>query len=281
MKSNSQHSLAKPTISSVSPLAMPLTVDVLEHVSIKTTTNDHQSKNCCPCCCKSNKICIKYQTNSANKENKSKFFLKNQSQKQQQNLLSSVSSNRLTSILCSDNKNLLSQNTKNTTTFQPTNCRPFSWTGITFTQSLHSPTKNNKKFNNKSTPTANTLLFDTSPPGIQNKNINNKDINKSFITKNSNLKFEISPTLSLYENSMLKNVAKGDIKTSQSLNFNNSTITDTNDKTVIQASTSELLNGLGHFIELKCKKICHFESTHVALWMRTVDRALMVQVNNF
>uniref|UniRef100_A0A915DZ92 Cyclin-dependent kinase 5 activator n=1 Tax=Ditylenchus dipsaci TaxID=166011 RepID=A0A915DZ92_9BILA len=50
-------------------------------------------------------------------------------------------------------------------------------------------------------------------------------------------------------------------------------------KTVIQASTSELLRGLGHFIALKCKDVHlkHFEPAHLVMWLRTVDRALMLQ----
>uniref|UniRef100_A0AC34QFI1 Cyclin-dependent kinase 5 activator n=1 Tax=Panagrolaimus sp. JU765 TaxID=591449 RepID=A0AC34QFI1_9BILA len=47
-------------------------------------------------------------------------------------------------------------------------------------------------------------------------------------------------------------------------------------KTVIQASTSELLRGLGHFIAHKCC-IHHFEAADFVMWLRTVDRSLMLQ----
>uniref|UniRef100_A0A914Z023 Cyclin-dependent kinase 5 activator 1 n=1 Tax=Panagrolaimus superbus TaxID=310955 RepID=A0A914Z023_9BILA len=47
-------------------------------------------------------------------------------------------------------------------------------------------------------------------------------------------------------------------------------------KTVIQASTSELLRGLGHFIAHKCC-MHHFEAADFVMWMRTVDRSLMLQ----
>uniref|UniRef100_A0A7E4UZP4 Cyclin-dependent kinase 5 activator n=1 Tax=Panagrellus redivivus TaxID=6233 RepID=A0A7E4UZP4_PANRE len=47
-------------------------------------------------------------------------------------------------------------------------------------------------------------------------------------------------------------------------------------KTVIQASTSELLRGLGHFIAHKCR-MHHFEAADFVMWMRTVDRSLMLQ----
>ena len=51
-------------------------------------------------------------------------------------------------------------------------------------------------------------------------------------------------------------------------------------KTVIQASTSELLRGLGHFIAHKCC-MHHFEAADFVMWMRTVDRSLMLQVAPF
>ena len=51
-------------------------------------------------------------------------------------------------------------------------------------------------------------------------------------------------------------------------------------KTVIQASTSELLRGLGHFIAHKCC-MRHFEAADFVMWMRTVDRSLMLQVRVF
>jgi hypothetical protein len=48
-------------------------------------------------------------------------------------------------------------------------------------------------------------------------------------------------------------------------------------KTVIQASTSELLRGLGHFLSMKCC-LRDFEPAHLVMWLRTVDRSLMLQV---
>ncbi|ESO97041.1 hypothetical protein LOTGIDRAFT_143561 [Lottia gigantea] len=48
-------------------------------------------------------------------------------------------------------------------------------------------------------------------------------------------------------------------------------------RTVIQASTSELLKCLGEYLKRKCKKIRHLEGSDVILWMRTVDRSLLLQ----
>ncbi|KJH53187.1 Cyclin-dependent kinase 5 activator protein [Dictyocaulus viviparus] len=48
-------------------------------------------------------------------------------------------------------------------------------------------------------------------------------------------------------------------------------------RTVIQASTSELLRGLGHFIAQN-SQINAFEPAHLVMWLRTVDRALLLQI---
>ena len=48
-------------------------------------------------------------------------------------------------------------------------------------------------------------------------------------------------------------------------------------KTVIQASTSELLKCLGEYLKKKCKKVKHFEGMDAIVWLRTVDRSLLLQ----
>lgn len=48
-------------------------------------------------------------------------------------------------------------------------------------------------------------------------------------------------------------------------------------KTVIQASTSELLKSLGEFLYRRCRKLKHFEGMDAIVWMRTVDRSLLLQ----
>ncbi|CAD6185848.1 unnamed protein product [Caenorhabditis auriculariae] len=47
-------------------------------------------------------------------------------------------------------------------------------------------------------------------------------------------------------------------------------------RTVIQASTSELLRGLGSFIARSCS-VPNFEPAHLVMWLRSVDRALLLQ----
>jgi len=48
-------------------------------------------------------------------------------------------------------------------------------------------------------------------------------------------------------------------------------------RTVIQASTSELLKCLGEFLKRKCKRLKRFESSDAIIWLRSVDRSLLLQ----
>ncbi|XP_063701255.1 cyclin-dependent kinase 5 activator 2 [Culicoides brevitarsis] len=48
-------------------------------------------------------------------------------------------------------------------------------------------------------------------------------------------------------------------------------------KTVIQASTSELLKCLGMFLHDRCKKLRDFQAGDAVMWLRAVDRSLLLQ----
>lgn len=49
-------------------------------------------------------------------------------------------------------------------------------------------------------------------------------------------------------------------------------------KTVIQASTSELLRCLGEFLARECgRRLRNFEAADAVMWLRTVDRSLLLQ----
>ena len=48
-------------------------------------------------------------------------------------------------------------------------------------------------------------------------------------------------------------------------------------KTVIQASTSELLKCLGHYLYKKCYRLRDFQPGDCIMWLRTVDRSLLLQ----
>jgi cyclin-dependent kinase 5 activator 1 len=51
----------------------------------------------------------------------------------------------------------------------------------------------------------------------------------------------------------------------------------TGKKTVIQASTSELLKCLGNYLYKKCDKLRDFQPGDCIMWLRTVDRSLLLQ----
>lgn len=48
-------------------------------------------------------------------------------------------------------------------------------------------------------------------------------------------------------------------------------------KTVIQASTSELLKCLGMFLHARCHRLRDFQAGDAVMWLRTVDRSLLLQ----
>jgi len=48
-------------------------------------------------------------------------------------------------------------------------------------------------------------------------------------------------------------------------------------KTVIQASTSELLKCLGNFLYKRCYRLRDFQPGDCIMWLRTVDRSLLLQ----
>ncbi|XP_017042907.1 cyclin-dependent kinase 5 activator 1 [Drosophila ficusphila] len=48
-------------------------------------------------------------------------------------------------------------------------------------------------------------------------------------------------------------------------------------KTVIQASTSELLKCLGMFLHCRCQRLNNFDAGDAVMWLRAVDRSLLLQ----
>ncbi len=65
--------------------------------------------------------------------------------------------------------------------------------------------------------------------------------------------------------------------TSNNLPSTTTPTTTTTKKTVIQASTSELLKCLGHYLYKKCYKLRDFQPGDAIMWLRTVDRSLLLQ----
>lgn len=48
-------------------------------------------------------------------------------------------------------------------------------------------------------------------------------------------------------------------------------------KKVVQASTSELLRCFGAFLRYRCKRLKDFQAADAVMWLRTVDRSLLLQ----
>ncbi|CAG2227382.1 cyclin-dependent kinase 5 activator 1-like [Mytilus galloprovincialis] len=96
-----------------------------------------------------------------------------------------------------------------------------------------------------------------------NFNIENVDINKNIPKSISSYNIK-SEKLDEKKNVEKKSVKKIDKATSPK-------------RTVIQASTSELLKCLGEFLRKKCKRLRNFESHSAIVWLRTVDRSLLLQ----
>lgn len=110
----------------------------------------------------------------------------------------------------------------------------------------------------KSVSCYNLKAPDTQIQNLRNNNNNNVNINNNINNNNNqkNLNGVIKPEVQL--------VKKVDKSTSPR-------------KTVIQASTSELLKSLGEFLYRRCKKLKHFEGMDAIVWLRTVDRSLLLQ----
>ena len=138
---------------------------------------------------------------------------------------------------------------------------------------------------------------------------NNKNIQKSYYTLKANDYFEptfqtkttIRPPLTLSVTpfdsksacSRNRNIEKNHLAQLQqeqkaqqtiSLNRNNNNLTTTNSKpinktkkTVVQASTSELLRCFGIFLYRRCRRLKDFQAADAVMWLRMVDRSLLLQ----
>lgn len=67
------------------------------------------------------------------------------------------------------------------------------------------------------------------------------------------------------------------LSTSYNADLQTATTPTSPKKTVIQASTSELLKCLGEFLCKRCLRLKHFEPADAVMWLRSVDRSLLLQ----
>lgn len=104
---------------------------------------------------------------------------------------------------------------------------------------------------------------------IENVNLN-KNIQKSVSCYNlkSSTEEPVAPVVSL---------SKGPVPLAGSGKKAGDTKCCSPKRTVIQASTSELLKCLGEYLKRKCRRLRHFESSDAIMWLRSVDRSLLLQ----
>lgn len=85
--------------------------------------------------------------------------------------------------------------------------------------------------------------------------------------------------ITLTNNNIINSNANNNINHSNHNNHESNRISPRNHlrKTVIQASTSELLRCLGDFLSKRCPKLKTFQSGDAVMWLRAVDRSLLLQ----
>ena len=119
--------------------------------------------------------------------------------------------------------------------------------------------------NSASLTTANANVIQNSK--LCNSNINNNVVNNNIFPK------------STLDNAQKKSNDNDEASKLQGIN-NQSLKSDPltrPKKTVIQASTSELLKCLGNFLYNRCYKLRDFQPGDCIMWLRTVDRSLLLQ----
>ncbi|XP_062585461.1 cyclin-dependent kinase 5 activator 1-like [Saccostrea cucullata] len=100
-------------------------------------------------------------------------------------------------------------------------------------------------------------------PGKLDNNSNIDNINRN-----------IPKSLSLYN---IKPGSDENVPPSRSTEKSEIITTSPAKRTIIQASTSELLKCLGEYLCRKCRKLKTFEGCDLIMWLRTVDRSLLLQ----
>ncbi|OWF54881.1 cyclin-dependent kinase 5 activator 1-like [Mizuhopecten yessoensis] len=99
-------------------------------------------------------------------------------------------------------------------------------------------------------------------------------IDNNFNIENVNLNRNIPKSVSCYN---LKSESEENQCPRRTIIVKNTEKGTSPKRTVIQASTSELLKCLGEYLRKRCKRLRHFEGCDVIMWLRTVDRSLLLQ----
>ncbi|CAG5120496.1 unnamed protein product [Candidula unifasciata] len=104
--------------------------------------------------------------------------------------------------------------------------------------------------------------------------LNGSKLDSNYNIENFNLNNNFQKSVSCYNLKAVQDELPAPVKTTS---FRKLEKPPSPKRTVIQASTSELLKCLGEFLKRKCKRLKRFEASDAILWLRTVDRSLLLQ----
>lgn len=215
--------------------------------------------------------------NVKNREGKTNAGVLTNSNSNNQNLCNNINNNDNARII--SEKNALEKNLKKHSLF----INALSWKRFSTTNNNKKKMDNNK---NKNITVFRQPLVDNIHPVIdKNKNIH-QNKNGSYY---SNSKSTSALALDIVRVNNANNNAnhhvncdkvgnKQALLSQNSINSQNQVVpVAAPKKTVIQASTSELLKCLGMFLHAKCYRLRDFQAGDAVMWLRTVDRSLLLQ----
>ncbi|XP_074032176.1 cdk5 activator-like protein [Leptinotarsa decemlineata] len=220
-----------------------------------------------------NNVSYEQLNNVKNRESKTNISITNSNN---HNLCNNINNNENARII--SEKNALEKNLKKHSLF----INALSWKRFSTTNNNKKKLENNK---NKNITVYRQPLVDNMHPVIdKNKNIH-QNKNGSFY---SNSKSSSALALDIVRVNNANNNTNNHVNCdkvgnkqallSQNLNSQNQVVpVAAPKKTVIQASTSELLKCLGMFLHAKCYKLRDFQAGDAVMWLRTVDRSLLLQ----
>ncbi|KAG5890343.1 hypothetical protein JTB14_002970 [Gonioctena quinquepunctata] len=220
-----------------------------------------------------NNVSYEQLNNVKNRESKSNSSL---STSNNHNLCNNINNNENARII--SEKNALEKNLKKHSLF----INALSWKRFSTTNNNKKKLENNK---NKNITVYRQPLVDNIHPVIdKNKNIHQIK-NGSYYSNSKRspvLPIDILRPNNPYNDTnnhiICEKVCNKPALLSQNFNSQNQVVpVAAPKKTVIQASTSELLKCLGMFLHAKCYKLRDFQAGDAVMWLRTVDRSLLLQ----
>lgn len=218
--------------------------------------------------------------NVKNRENKPNANMTNSNSNHSlQNNCNNINNNDNARII--SEKNALEKNLKKHSLF----INALSWKRFSTTNN------NKKKLDNKNknvTVYRQPLMDNINPVVDKNKNIQQQQQNKQQGLYYSNSKSALALDIVRVNNAnnntnhhlnceKLTSNKQGLINQNLQINQNQVVPVAVPKKTVIQASTSELLKCLGMYLHAKCYRLRDFQAGDAVMWLRTVDRSLLLQ----